>query len=216
MWQPEWTHQQVKTCLQSCWLLSSGPGGHRWRYIQGETKTKPWVRTWELKVRATSVRGRFRHVEIHGSRGRRNSPGQGGREIHLQQPGLQIGVNEDVETVQLCKGAAENKRMHISREKGETSAALEAQVAKYQHRWSFIAAPEYGNTARCISAVDYTHVMHQITKACYWGLGLVTSTKYIHIWSVMELLAEGVWSKTRWGCEYFRTWRGSFSHYGGG
>lgn len=30
--------------------------------------------------------------------------------------------------------------------------------------------------------------MHQITKARYWGIGLVTFAKYIHIWSVMELL----------------------------
>lgn len=87
---------------------------------------------------------------------------------------------------------------------------LEINHEGYQSHMTFIIAPLCGiwQHGLWLSAPDYTHVIYQITKACYWGTGsYILFCKYIHISSVRRLLMEQGWSKTRCGCKYFQTCR---------
>lgn len=43
---------------------------------------------------------------------RRHSPRQGGREVHLEQPGFEVGVDEHVKTVQFYRGGKKHSGSH--------------------------------------------------------------------------------------------------------
>lgn len=72
----------------------------------------------------------------------------------------------------------------MGRQQGEAglenseTCSLKIKHEGYQSHKSFIIAPLCGiwQHGLCLSATDYTHVIYQITKACYWGIGPVTFT----------------------------------------
>lgn len=106
------THQQVKTCLQSCWLLSSGPGGHHCKYTNGKTKTKPGVRTCERKDRATSVgTSTFTNYEERVTHHARE-----GERFTSNNQGLRLASMRTSKPYSSARGNTE-QRMHFSGER---------------------------------------------------------------------------------------------------
>lgn len=149
-----------------------------------------------------------------------DSPGKGGREVHLQQPRFEVSVNEHVKPVQL----------YTEKQKEEKNTSLEASAG----RRGFIKL--WDLEAGWISKFYYHSIMwHLATRpmpfctllhACYvpnhhsplLSLGSVTFTTV----SMYTFHLSGRCSRSgadqnhTEAVKYFHTCRESFSHYGGG
>lgn len=156
-----------------------------------------------------------------------HSPGQRGRQIHLQQPGFEVGVNEHIETIQLCGGKTQTDQSQT----GEVGTIRDPSDPIRENKgWRVSESPVFPRVYRgpitcgtwrrrtrvvllLITRMLYTQSLKKETlnHSCYRGIGSIALTKYTHVSSVTNLLMQDAWSNAKSGCEYFTTYSRWFS-----
>lgn len=136
-----------------------------------------------------------------------HSPGQRGRQIHLQQPGFEVGVDEHIETIQLCGGKTQTDQSQT----GEVGTIRDPSDPIRENKgWRVSESPVFPRVYRgpitcgtwrrgarvvllLITRMLYTQSLKKETlnHSCYRGIGSIALTKYTHVSSVTNLLMQG-------------------------